>query len=410
MFVAAERRMEHLVGQTYARHPVRVLGVDPGLTRCGVGVVDGAPGRALTLVRVGVIRTSADDDIATRLLAIETEIEQWLDACQPDAVAVERVFSQHNVRTVMGTAQAGAVAIVCAARRGLPVATHTPSEVKAAVTGNGRAGKDQVTTMVTKLLRISDPPRPPDAADALALAICHVWRGRAPMSTGVAARGQRDEGGWGGGWGVIAHVRGTVAAVAPDGAVIEVGGVGMRVQCTPGTLATLRPGEPAQVATSLVVREDSLTLYGFGSDDERNVFELLQTASGVGPRLALAMLAVHTPDALRRAVSTEDLGALTMVPGIGRKGAERIVLELRDRLGPPGESGAAGGPPGARSQRVPQWRDQVQSGLVNLGWPVRDADQAIAALEEDGTISAANGETVDVATVLRAALRKLSRP
>jgi crossover junction endodeoxyribonuclease RuvC len=185
--------MEHLVGLTNARHPVRVLGVDPGLTRCGVGVVDGAPGRALTLVRVGVIRTSADDGIATRLLAIETEIERWLEECQPDAVAVERVFSQQNVRTVMGTAQAGAVAIVCAARRGLPVATHTPSEVKAAVTGNGRAGKDQVTTMVTKLLRISDPPRPADAADALALAICHVWRGGAPMSTGVplAARMRR---------------------------------------------------------------------------------------------------------------------------------------------------------------------------------------------------------------------------
>jgi Holliday junction DNA helicase RuvA len=206
---------------------------------------------------------------------------------------------------------------------------------------------------------------------------------------------------------MIAHVRGTVAAVAPDGAVIEVGGVGMRVQCTPGTLATLRPGEPAQVATSLVVREDSLTLYGFGSDDERNVFEMLQTASGVGPRLALAMLAVHTPDALRRAVSTEDLAALTMVPGIGKKGAERIVLELRDRLGPPGES-AAGGLLGARPQRVAQWRDQVQSGLVNLGWQARDADQAIAALEEDGTI-VANGEPVDVAVVLRAALRKLSR-
>src|SRR5580658_5452876 len=141
---------------------------------------------------------------------------------------------------------------------------------------------------------------------------------------------------------MIAHVRGTVAAVAPDGAVIEVGGVGMRVQCTPGTLAALRPGEQAQVATSLVVREDSLTLYGFLSDDERNVFELLQTASGVGPRLALAMLAVHAPDALRRAVTAEDLDALIMVPGIGRKGAERIVLELRDRLGPPGESAAGG--------------------------------------------------------------------
>jgi crossover junction endodeoxyribonuclease RuvC len=182
----ARRRMEGaVVGLTFARHPMRVLGVDPGLTRCGVGVVEGAPGRALTLVRYGVIKTSADGDIAARLLAIETELEAWLDTCQPDAVAVERVFSQHNVRTVMGTAQAGAIAIACAARRGLPVALHTPSEVKAAVTGSGRAGKEQVTTMVTKLLRIADPPRPADAADALALAICHLWRGGSPLSTGV---------------------------------------------------------------------------------------------------------------------------------------------------------------------------------------------------------------------------------
>ena len=205
---------------------------------------------------------------------------------------------------------------------------------------------------------------------------------------------------------MIAHLRGTVAGVAPDGAVIDVGGVGMRVQCTPGTLATLKPGESAQVATSLVVREDSLTLYGFCTDDERNVFELLQTASGVGPRLALAMLAVHSPDGLRRAVSTEDLGALTMVPGIGKKGAQRIVLEMKDRLGPPGDSALAEARPLAR---VPSWRDQVQSGLVNLGWPARDADQAIAALEEEGVIGAADGEEVNVAAALRAALRKLSK-
>ena len=158
------------------RPPARVLGVDPGLTRCGLGVVEGVPGRPPTLVAVGVVRTAAGDDVATRLLAIETEIERWLTQYQPDTVAVERVFSQHNVRTVMGTAQAGAVAIVCAARRGLPVALHTPSEVKAAVTGNGRAGKDQVTTMVMRLLRMPERPRPPDAADALALAICHLWR------------------------------------------------------------------------------------------------------------------------------------------------------------------------------------------------------------------------------------------
>ena len=158
---------------------MRVLGVDPGLTRCGLGVIEGAPGRALRLIGTDVVRTPAGDDIGSRLLALEIELGKWLDRHQPDAVAVERVFSQHNVRTVMGTAQAGAVAIVCAARRGIPVALHTPSEVKAAVTGSGRADKRQVTEMVRRLLRLPDPPRPADSADALALAICHLWRGTA---------------------------------------------------------------------------------------------------------------------------------------------------------------------------------------------------------------------------------------
>jgi len=158
---------------------MRVLGVDPGLTRCGLGVIEGEPGRALRLIGTDVIRTPSGDEIGARLLALEEELDRWLARYQPDAVAVERVFSQHNVRTVMGTAQAGAVAIVCAARRGVPVALHTPSEVKAAVTGSGRADKRQVTEMVRRLLRLADPPRPADSADALALAICHLWRGTA---------------------------------------------------------------------------------------------------------------------------------------------------------------------------------------------------------------------------------------
>jgi len=161
---------------------MRVLGVDPGLTRCGIGVVDGGPGMPLRLAATSVITTRPGADIGSRLLVLDEQISGWLRDYQPDAVAVERVFSQHNVRTVMGTAQAGAVAIMCAARRGLPVALHTPSEVKAAVTGNGRADKAQVTHMVTRLLSLADPPRPADAADALALAICHLWRG------GVQAR------------------------------------------------------------------------------------------------------------------------------------------------------------------------------------------------------------------------------
>lgn len=166
---------------------MRVLGVDPGLTRCGVGVVDGAPGRPLQLVEVGVVRTGADVPLAYRLLAIERQLERWVARAQPDVVAIERVFSQQNVRTVMGTAQASAVAMLVAARCSIPVAMHTPSEVKAAVSGNGRAGKAQVAAMVVQLLRLDAPPTPADASDALALAICQVWRGPAAARIDEAA-------------------------------------------------------------------------------------------------------------------------------------------------------------------------------------------------------------------------------
>jgi Holliday junction DNA helicase RuvA len=205
---------------------------------------------------------------------------------------------------------------------------------------------------------------------------------------------------------MIAHLNGTVASVGFDGAVIEVGGVGLRVLCAPDTIATLKPGEQARVATALVVREDSLTLFGFATDDERNVFELLQTASGVGPRLALAMVAVHSPDALRRAVASEDVKALTMVPGIGNKVAQRIILELKDRLGAPSDPGPGAGAAPSRGA-APSWRDQVTTGLANLGWSARDAEAAVAAVEAD-TVGA-GGQVPDVATALRAALRKLSK-
>jgi crossover junction endodeoxyribonuclease RuvC len=210
---ACDRTGDHVACRVPVMHGqrvMRVLGVDPGLTRCGLGVVDGKPGSALTLVDGGVARTDAGTDIAVRLLTLEREIERWLTEHRPDAVAVERVFSQHNVRTVMGTAQAGAVAIVCAARRGLPVATYTPSEVKAAVTGSGRADKAQMTIMVTRLLRMADPPRPADAADALGLAICHIWRGGARLRLAAA---------------VAAAARPAPAPPGPGGPVLSPGGV-----------------------------------------------------------------------------------------------------------------------------------------------------------------------------------------
>ena len=212
---------------------------------------------------------------------------------------------------------------------------------------------------------------------------------------------------------MIASVRGRVVAVGPSTAVLEVVGVGLQVQCAPGTIAGLHLGEEATVATSLVVREDSLTLFGFADDDERSVFELLQTASGVGPKLAQAMLAVHPPDALRAAVAAEDLAALTLVPGIGRKGAQRIVLELKDRLGAPDRSASLGATAirtGRSAGSSPaDWREQVHGGLVGLGWSAKEADTAVEAVVPLADEQATAGEEPDVVVLLRAALRTLSR-
>jgi Holliday junction DNA helicase RuvA len=214
---------------------------------------------------------------------------------------------------------------------------------------------------------------------------------------------------------VIASVSGRVAAVSPDGAVVEVGGIGLAVQCTPGTIARLSVGEDARLATSLVVREDSLTLYGFADDDERQLFELLQTANGVGPRLAQAVLAIHPPREVRRAVSLADVKALMQVPGIGRKGAERLILELRDRLGSTTTDtqldGPATGAPGAAPLTpVAPWRDQLSAALVGLGWSGREADTAITALAPVADEQLTTTGRVDVASLLRQALQLLGRP
>jgi holliday junction DNA helicase RuvA len=199
---------------------------------------------------------------------------------------------------------------------------------------------------------------------------------------------------------VIAYVRGSVASVGAGSAVVDVGGVGLELQCAPGTLAGLRVGHPATLAATLVVREDSLTLYGFADEDERSVFEILQTVTGVGPRLAQSVLAALSPDTLRRAVATEDLTALMKVSGVGRKGAQRLVLELKDRLGSP-----TGGivDLGSSSTSGPSWEGQVREALIGLGWSPREADAAVAVVAEDVEPDA------DVATVLRLALRSLDR-
>ena len=200
---------------------------------------------------------------------------------------------------------------------------------------------------------------------------------------------------------MIAFVRGRVAQLGLTSVVVDLGGVGLELNCTPGTLATLRTGAEATLPTSMVVREDSLTLFGFLDEDERTLFELLQTASGVGPKLAQAMLAVLPPDDLRRAVTTEDVRALTRVPGIGQKGAQRIILELKDRIGAP--TGAAQPAAVVPPQAEEAWRAQVRDGLVGLGWSAKEAERAVDVVADDA------GESPDVAALLRAALRTLSR-
>jgi Holliday junction DNA helicase RuvA len=206
---------------------------------------------------------------------------------------------------------------------------------------------------------------------------------------------------------VIAFVSGTVDDVSLSSAVVEVGGVGLEVLCTPNTLATLHVGSPVRLPTSMVVREESLTLFGFLDEDEKTVFELLQTASGVGPKLAQAMLAVLGPDDLRRAVAGEDVKALTTVPGIGQKGAQRIILELKDRIGAP-----MGIPMQRALAAVPQqqpWRGQVHAGLVGLGWSTREADRAVDAVAPQADAQTDTDGEPDVAGLLRAALRSLSK-
>jgi Holliday junction DNA helicase RuvA len=198
---------------------------------------------------------------------------------------------------------------------------------------------------------------------------------------------------------MIASIRGRVAAVTPELAVVEVGGVGLAVHCTPSTLAGLRVGSEVRLATSLVVREDSLTLYGFADDDAKHLFELLQTASGVGPRLAQAVLAVHEPDTVRKAIASGDTATLTRVPGIGKKGAERIILELRDRVGPAPVSG-----PESSGVLTGTWTEQVRSALVGLGWTQAQADSAVAAVAEH-----LDGEVPPVPVLLKQAIRLLGR-
>ena len=352
---------------------MRVLGVDPGLTRCGLGVVDGLPGRQPRLIAVDVVRTPAELDTARRLVLIE-EARGRLDHRTPTDRGRHRAGLRPAQRADRDGYRPGRRGGDAGGRPGAasPVSLHTPSEVKAAITGSGRASKDQVGAMVTRILRLEEAPRPADAADALALAICHVWRGGttarldAAMEAAAASRPGSAAGLPAGRGVVIASGQRTGAAGRPD-----VGGGRGRRARRPRARAAPTPWPACGSASgrpwppSLIVREDSLTLYGFASADEREFFELLLTATGVGPKLAQAALAVLSPDELRQAIATENLVQLCKVPGIGRKGAQRIVIELKDKINAVALPAEPGRRPGAAGRLArPGDPGPAGSGLV----------------------------------------------
>ena len=350
-----------------------------------------------------VIYSDPDDDLADRLLNLDQHLTDLIATHKPESVAVERVFSQHNVRTVMGTAQAGAVAILAAAKAGLPVQTYTPSEVKAAVTGSGQADKAQVTAMVTRLLRLDAPPRPADAADALALAICHVWRGGTRAKIAAAASRRRAAPGRSG------HDRKRVAARSPRSAPTprwsRSAASAMPVRCTPSTLAGMQIGAPVRLSTSLIVREDSFTLYGFADSDAKQLFELLLTANGVGPRLALAVLAVHQPDVVRKAIANSEIvGAYRGARASARRVPSGSAWSCTTRSA---RSRCSVGTAGRAPDRA-TWPDQIRQALVGLGWTAAQAETAVTDLGEEVDRAVADGHGVpSVQVLLRAAIRHL---
>ncbi len=315
-----------------------VLGIDPGLTRCGYGAVV-REGSVLRAVSAGVLTTSPTTALPERLAELQACLRALMAELGPGAVAVERVFFQVNARTAMSVGQASGLALAEAAARGCAVAQYTANEVKQAVAGYGAASKDQVQRMVQAQLGLATPPAP--------------RRRRCPGPGPLPPRHGPPAGPGRPGRGpiVIGSLRGSLREAGLDGAVVvEVGGVGYRVLVPPVTVPALGEiGADVLLHTHLAVREDALTLYGFARREERTCFEALIGAHGVGPALALAVLSVHTPDALRRAVADDDVGSLCLVPGVGRKTAARLLIELKDRLGL--AVAASAGPTGTSTPR-----------------------------------------------------------
>ena len=383
-----------------------VLGIDPGLSRCGYGLVARGEGEStLRAQAAGVVETDPAVPLAERLLILHTELRALLGELRPDVVVVERVFFQVNAKTAMSVGQASGLALLAAAAAGCEVVQYTSNEVKQGLVGYGAATKDQVQRMVAQVLGLRAIDGPPDVADALALAVCHLTT--VPLRRAVAAameaqgtartKGKRD---------MIGLLRGPVVLRTGECEVIvDVAGVGYRVTVTPATAATLvaaGAGTEANLFVHTHVREDAIVLYGFVHDDERRCFEVLLGSHGVGPALALAIMAILSPAALSTAVLEDDIDTLCTVPGVGRKTAARLLIELKSRLDLPDLSldhagvPLAGSDPALRGTRTS--RAEARAALSELGYAPDEIRGALDGLRDD----------VGVEEMLRLALRELA--
>ncbi len=377
-----------------------VLGIDPGVSRCGYACVQ-ATKSGPHAVAIGVIRTAKDDPLAVRLAELQAELRGIFDEYRPEVLAIERVLFQKNVRTAMSVGQASGVALAEAAARGMEVVEYSPNEVKLAVAGHGGADKDQMQRMVKTLLGLSAVPKPADAADAAGLALCHLaHRGLQRRIGASASSGKRGRPapGWAGS--VIGSLRGTLIDRSLDGeVVVEVHGTGLgyRIVMGPTAAATIgQVGDEVFVWIHHHIREDAQCLYGFSERSEQRCFEALLGAHGVGPALALAILSVHRPAELARVVSEDDVAALCLVPGVGKKTAARLLIEMQSRLGE--EVDAIGHDPGSQPDTHGLLGD-VHVALEGLGYRSEEIAQV---LRLDGV-----RDTDDVAVAVRIALKHL---
>ena len=372
---------------------MRILGIDPGLAIVGFGLIEAETGKT-QMLQYGAVTTPAGLPLAARLVQLERDMEELIAQLRPEAIAVEELFFSNNITTGIAVAHARGIILCTAAKSGVPLFEYTPMQVKQAVVGYGLAEKRQVMDMVRRLLKLKAVPRPDDAADALALAICH-----ARSATSLLARAQNPvKQTVYGGRSMFYYLEGKVAHVEPYLAVIDCGGVGYACRTTNHTIRQLKKGEVKRLYTYLNVGDGIFELYGFATEQELNSFKLLIGVSGVGPKAALAILSVGTPEHLTMAVITGDEKALTAAPGVGKKLAQRILLELKDKIaketqeiGLPASAGGAALGSGSKAA-------EAAAALAVLGYTQQDISAALKGVDV---------ETLPLEEIVRQSLKKM---